>query len=427
MNKVFIKFFGLLSLIMLCIGVCSCSSNSKGSNEDLADNQELVNSIIELAIEESDVRLDDYLDVDYFVNLQYSTEELVESIQKLSISYENNEESSIDLMQYESLAESVTGIIDDLSEEEYQILEQFAEEDNEISEFLELIENEFEVNETDNVKTSLRSATSNIVKLSTGILEIGSILAAQKVCQAAIVTIKAAFNSMIASLKAFFVPNVVKGIIITAAILVITTVVIINWNKIKPVFTKIANVFINNAKKFASAVANVFNSIYTRGVSSEATAVNNAVFDNNIKSQMGRYGLTSATIISLIKEFSNVDINKSNNENRTIYLGVIESGYNQIASNRGGISFHVSDNRWNALVEKYGTAGLWLVNRAFLNYVVYKRWEIVLVTNPREHYDLLLQKKLTNRMYASELEYLCKFKGATWHYEGPYWRIDKAW
>lgn len=427
MKKVFIRFFGLLSLIMLCIGVCSCSSNSKSTNEDLENNQETINSIVELAIEESDIRLDDYLDVDYFANLKYSTEALVGSIQKLSMSYENDEVSSIDMLQYETLATSVTEIMDDLPEEEYSVLEKLAEEDNEISEFLELIESGFEVDETKEVKTSIKTAASNVTKLSAGILEIGSILAAQKVCQAAIIAIKGAFNSMIAALKAFFVPNVVKGIIITAAILVIATVVIINWNKIKPVFTKIANVFVDNAKKFASAVANVFNSIYTKGVSSEATAVNNAVFDNTIKNQMGRYGLTAATITSLLKEFSNVDIKKSNNENRTVYLGVLESGYNEIASNRGGISFHVTTRRWDDLVGKYGTAGLWLVNRAFLNYVIYKRWEIVLVTNPAEHYNILLQTKLTSRMYASELEYLCKYNGATWHYEGPYWRIDKAW
>ena len=28
--------------------------------------------------------------------------------------------------------------------------------------------------------------------------------------------------------------------------------------------------------------------------------------------------------------------------------------------------------------------------------------------------------------YAKELDYLNQ-RGADWHYEGPYWRVDKAW
>lgn len=43
------------------------------------------------------------------------------------------------------------------------------------------------------------------------------------------------------------------------------------------------------------------------------------------------------------------------------------------------------------------------------------------------HYNLSIQTKLTSRTYASELEVLCKFNGASWHYEGPFWRVDKAW
>jgi hypothetical protein len=34
---------------------------------------------------------------------------------------------------------------------------------------------------------------------------------------------------------------------------------------------------------------------------------------------------------------------------------------------------------------------------------------------------------MSTRMYDSELEALCKFNEASWHFEGPFWRVDKAW
>lgn len=250
----------------------------------------------------------------------------------------------------------------------------------------------------------------------------------QNVCSAAIVAIKGAFNSMIATLKAFFVPNSVKAIVITASILVVSTVVIVNWNKIKPVFNQIVNIFVADGKKLANAVRTVFNQISNIALSSEANSITNAVFKDDVKSNMGKYGLTSSMIASLINEFTGIDINKNNSDDRTVYLGCVEDLYYKYAFNDSkGISFHVSDMVWNAYASKYTTAGLWLDNYAFLNYVIYKRWEIVLVTNPAIHYNLYTQSKLTTRMYASELEVLCKFNGGSWHYEGPFWRIDKAW
>lgn len=62
-----------------------------------------------------------------------------------------------------------------------------------------------------------------------------------------------------------------------------------------------------------------------------------------------------------------------------------------------------------------------------MNYVISKKWEIVLVSNPDEYYDKINKKILVEkRFYAKELQYLNQ-RGADWHYEGPYWRVDKAW
>ncbi len=427
MIKKIIKLF--CCVVLLSISIIGLNSCGKADNfqESTITNDETVDSIVQLALDETDIRLEDYVDIEYFSNLEESSKTLIDSIQTLSFSSENEDTVNIDNEQYTALTESITSIFDDLSAEEYDVFKELAEQDSDIGDMLEMIENGFESNFYESLSSNDKK--SNIVKLSAGVMTIASILSGQRVCTAAIVAIKGAFNSMLATLKAFFVPNTVKGVIVTASILVIATVVVVNWNKIKPVFNQIVNVFVDNAKKLANTVKSVFNQISNITLSSEANSITNAVFNDDVKSNMGKYGLTASMIASMINQFTGVDINNKNTSNdKTVYLGCVEDMYYKYAENDyKGVSFHVSDPIWDSYVSKYTTAGLWLVNYAFLNYVIYKRWEIVLVTNPANHYNLYTQTKLTTRMYASELEVLCKFNGASWHYEGPFWRIDKAW
>lgn len=388
---------------------------------------EVLDYLVNLALEEADVRIEDYIDVDYFANLKASTEISVNEIQKLSNVESSDEEIydeiSFDEEQYYALTESITDIFSELTIEEYEGFETLAEDDEDIREMLTMVENGFEEYD-ESSQVSYEVATSNVVKLSAAVMTIGSILSGQQVCQAAIIAIKGAFNSMVATLKAFFVPTSVKAVIVTAAILVLTTVVIVNWNKIKPVFNQIVNVFVDNAKKLATNVRSVFNSIYKNAIKS---SVDDAVFDDEIKNNMDRYALSKTIIANLLKEFTGFNIYDSNDYNKTVYLGLTEDKYYKIAEDNNGICFRVTDGRWYELASKHTTVGLWLINRAFLNYVIYKRWEIVLVSDPSVHYNLITQQKLSSRMYASELEYLCKYHGATWHSEVHYWRIDKAW
>lgn len=413
--------------LLLDISIMSLSSCNKTNNsqENSSINDEMVNSIIQLSLNETNIKLNDYIDVAYFSNLEESSKLQTDSIKTLSLIDE--ETLNIDNEQYTALTKSITNIFDDLSSEEYDVFKSLAEDDEDVNNMLEMIENDFASDSYEPLSTINKE--NNIVKLSTGLMTIASILGTQRVCNAAIVAIKGAFNSMISTLKAFFVPNAVKCVIVTTSILVISTVVIVNWNKIKPVFNQIVNVFVNNAKNLASTVINVFNQIKNIAFSSETNTITKAVFNDEVKSNMGKYGLTTSIITSLISQFTGVDINNNNNSNdKTVYLGCVEDMYYKYASNdSNGISFHVSDPVWDSYASKYTTDGLWLVNYAFLNYVIYKKWEIVLVTNPANHYNLYTQTKLTTRMYASELEVLCKFNGASWHYEGPFWRVDKVW
>lgn len=251
---------------------------------------EVLDYLVNLALEEADVRIEDYIDVDYFANLKASTEISVNEIQKLSNVESSDEEIydeiSFDEEQYYALTESITGIFSELTTEEYEVFETLAEDDEDIREMLTMVENGFEEYD-ESSQVSYEVATSNVVKLSAAVMTIGSILSGQQVCQAAIIAIKGAFNSMVATLKAFFVPTSVKAVIVTAAILVLTTVVIVNWNKIKPVFNQIVNVFVDNAKKLATTVRNVFNTIYQSAKKSEDKDVSdNASSPNQMQKQV---------------------------------------------------------------------------------------------------------------------------------------------
>lgn len=285
--KKIIKLFVCGVLLVLCsIGITSSDKNIKS----VESSDELIDSIVGLALEDAEFKIDDYVDINYFVNLKESTSVMVDNIQLLSSKVEDEQVSDddIDEIQYETLTTSITNIFDDLSDEEYDVFKTLAEDDSDIAEMIEMIESNFETINSANESNSSTIKTANIVKLSAGVLEIGAILSMQKVCSAAIIAIKGAFNSMIATLKAFFVPNVVKTIIITAAILVISAVVITNWNKIKPVFNQIVNVFVNNAKKLASTVTRVFSSIKTLAIESESQkdVADNATSQNQMQKQV---------------------------------------------------------------------------------------------------------------------------------------------
>lgn len=94
-----------------------------------------------------------------------------------------------------------------------------------------------------------------------------------------------------------------------------------------------------------------------------------------------------------------------------------------------GIAFaaEYDGDKDNPQIKLFNTReGLWIVNKVFLQYVVYKRWEIVLVSNPYEYYNLFTFTKVFDCMYARELEFLAK-KGATWRENVFYWRVVKAW
>lgn len=317
MLKKITKFFCLLLLLSISIISLDSCDNPNNFQESIINDESV--DIVQLALNETDIRLEDYVDIEYFSNLEESSKKTIDSIQTLCFSNKKEDTTNTDNEQYFALTKSITNIFEDLNAEEYNIFKELAEQDSDISNMLEMIENGFESNSYESL--SLTDKKSNIVKLSQGVMTIASILSGQNVCTAAIVAIKGAFNSMLATLKAFFIPNSVKGVIVTTSILVIATVVVVNWNKIKPIFNQIVNVFVDNSKKLANTVMSVFNQIKNIALSSETNSITNAVFNDDVKSDMGKYGLTSSMIASMINQFTGVDINNKNTSNdKTVYL-----------------------------------------------------------------------------------------------------------
>lgn len=120
--KKLIKLFICGALFMICsVATTSCSKNNKTTDS----NGELVNSIVDLALEDAEIRIDDYIDINYFANLKETTSIMIDNIQSLSTKVENEETSDSDIneIQYDVLTTSITNIFNDLSDEEYDVLE----------------------------------------------------------------------------------------------------------------------------------------------------------------------------------------------------------------------------------------------------------------------------------------------------------------
>ncbi len=153
------------------------------------------------------------------------------------------------------LAKSVTEIFDDLSSEDMDFIQELSKTDDDVRSLLTLVENGFNVNELNNINNTVELSAS----LSVGL---NQILSSAQLTSAAIATINGAFSAMLAAFKLVLTPNAIKIAVAVAAILVITAVVVYNWNKIQPVFQDIINLFVAAAESFGNSVANVFDQVF---------------------------------------------------------------------------------------------------------------------------------------------------------------------
>ena len=132
-------------------------------------------NLIDDSIEEINLKIDDYIDVDYFATLN-------EIDEYSSIKYSLNT-SDIDQEQYNAVIKTVSKIYSKLNKEELDLIKEFSKEDDDIKDMLLLIESNFK---DDVIK-------NNVIKLTADVLIISSILSSAYISNAAIITIKAFF------------------------------------------------------------------------------------------------------------------------------------------------------------------------------------------------------------------------------------------
>lgn len=155
--------------------------------------------------------------------------------------------------------------------------------------------------------------------------------------------------------------------------------------------------------------------------------INMFVFNSYIKNKLKKYEMSTSKIIKLIKKISKINIYGKNNENKTVYLGrLVDKYYEYAQQDSKGISFHMNDNDWNNYANKYGYDVLWLINNIFLNYVILKKWKIVLVSNPNDYYDVEKNEKKDKYFYSKELEVLYKLNRFSWIKDGNFWNIIRS-
>ena len=75
--KKIIKLFIYSFLLVLCsIGITSSDKNIRL----VESSDEIIDSIVGLSLDDAEFKIDDYVDINYFVNLQESTSMMVDNI-----------------------------------------------------------------------------------------------------------------------------------------------------------------------------------------------------------------------------------------------------------------------------------------------------------------------------------------------------------
>lgn len=251
-----------LEIILICFISIICIAISLPSKEN--EYAEDIEEIMEYALEESDLRLEQYLDIE---GLNLNVENPITYTNgKLSMINNVSNETS----QYEdvTMKEAILDIYDDMSDEEKEILKEMATEDKEISNLVELLENKFEDDIIQENAECGKLSNNKVSKLSAGLAALGSCLAGVGLNSTAIAAIKGAFSAMLTALKLWFTPTVVKAAIAVAAILVITVVIVVNWDKVEGIFDAIVDFFVESAGKIAAFVKNAMTTIYNKAIES---------------------------------------------------------------------------------------------------------------------------------------------------------------
>lgn len=116
-----------------------------------------------------------------------------------------------------------------------------------------------------------------------------------------------------------------------------------------------------------------------------------------------------------------VKVKEINKEKFTVYLGKYIFGssnsYENVAKNdEGSVVFNMNSTDWDRLAGIYTPEGMWILNKFFLTYCMYKNCDFVLTTAPDKY--CVNGVPLTNTSYSKELSYIY-VNGYIWNVGAP--------
>lgn len=284
-KKIITGLFSFSLLFTNFKSTCNTISNNDNSIEQI-DTIENVEDLIDASLDDVNSKINDYIDFEFFSSFEYK--------ENNNFSLSTLSTNNIEGLKYTETKKIVGKIFSQLSDEEYQIIKDFSNENEEINDMLNLMDNNFSYNEINCIYIK----KSAIAALSATLSGIG-------LSSASATIIKGSFYTTLNTIKAFFIPTPIKIILITSAILVLTSVIVINWNIIKTNFNNIVYIFSSVAGRFVSTIVKVFNNIYKISNENNSNVSKNPTSANQLQKQVERKQAP--------KEVDRVDNSHSNN------------------------------------------------------------------------------------------------------------------
>lgn len=147
------------------------------------------------------------------------------------------------------------------------------------------------------------------------------------------------------------------------------------------------------------------------------------VLSPETKSRLNSSSLSESKIFDLIKAMTGLSvIELTDNSKKSIYLGTMEDRYNSIAEENNGIAFY--NEGYKDLLTEIGADNMWLINSIVIEYAIFFKWNIFLVSNPDLYYNkTTMTVILPERGYGKELFLIHAINKKNWRFIGPYWKV----
>lgn len=148
-----------------------------------------------------------------------------------------------------------------------------------------------------------------------------------------------------------------------------------------------------------------------------------SVLSPETKSRFNSSSLSEAEIFSLIYKMTGLkEMELKDNSKKSIYLGTMEDRYNSIAEENNGIAFY--NEGYKDLLTEIGADNMWLINSIVIEYAIFFKWNIFLVSNPDLYYNkTTMTVILPERGYGKELFLIHAINKKNWRFIGPYWKV----